>query len=79
MPAATTAPGQYLGMNCQALKAERQRISSRTAALAPTLLPIEDEQKRQQELSHLSGELKAIEKVSADEKCSLEPAKQRPR
>jgi hypothetical protein len=33
------------------------------------LLPVEDEQKREQELSQLSGEIRAIEKVSADQKC----------
>jgi hypothetical protein len=37
--------------------------------LAPSLVPAEDEQKREQELSQLSGEVKAIEKIFADNKC----------
>jgi hypothetical protein len=71
VPTANIAPTQYLGMNCAALKTEKQRISTRTAALAPTLLPVEDEQKREQELSQLSGELKAVEKASVEEKCPM--------
>jgi hypothetical protein len=69
VPVAIIAPEQYLGMNCEALRREKQRISTRQTDLAPTLLPVEDEQKREQELSQLSGEMKAIEKVSADKKC----------
>jgi hypothetical protein len=69
VPAANVAPGHYLGMNCEALRQEKLRIGKRQADLAPTLLPVEDEQKREQELSQLSGEIKAIEKVSVDQKC----------
>jgi len=69
VPAANVAPGHYLGMNCEALRLEKLRIGKRQTDLAPTLLPVEDEQKREQELSQLSGEIKAIEKVSAEQKC----------
>jgi hypothetical protein len=69
VPAANVAPDQYLGMNCQALKNEKRRIGSRQTDLAPTLVPVEGEQKREQELSQMSGEVKAIDKVSADKKC----------
>ena len=69
VPAANVAADQYLGMNCQALKLEKQHIGTRQTQLAPTLLPMEDEQKREQELSQLSGELRTIAKVSADKNC----------
>ena len=52
---AAIAPGQYLGMSCQQLKNEKRRIGTRQTDLAPTLIPVEDEQKREQELSQLSG------------------------
>jgi hypothetical protein len=68
--AADVPPAQYLGLSCGELKKEKLRIGTRQADLAPTLLPMEDEQKREQELSQMSGELKAIAKVSADNKCS---------
>ena len=69
MPAADVAPAQYLGMTCQQLKNEKRRIATRQTDLAPSLVPVEDEQKREQELSQLSGEVKAIEKILVDNKC----------
>jgi hypothetical protein len=54
---------QYLGMSCQQLKNEKRRIGTRQADLAPSLLAVEDEEKREHELSELSGEVKAIDKV----------------
>jgi hypothetical protein len=59
---------QYLGMTCQQLKNEKRRIGSRQTDLAPSLLPVEDEPKREAELSGLSGEAKAIDKVSGDKR-----------
>ena len=61
---------QYLGMSCQQLKNEKRRIGTRQTDLAPTLIPVEDEPKRESELSQLNGEIKAIDKVSAEKKCS---------
>ena len=69
VPAANVAPDQYLGMTCQQLKNEKRRIGTRQTDLAPTIIPVEDEQKREQELSQLSGQVKAIDKASADNKC----------
>jgi hypothetical protein len=69
VPAADVAPAQYLGMTCQQLKNEKRRIATRQTDLAPSLVPVEDEQKREQELSQLSGEVNAIEKIFADNKC----------
>ena len=66
---ANVAPEQYLGMSCQQLKNEKRRIGTRQTDLAPTVIPVEDEPNRQAELSQLSGEIKAIDKVSADKKC----------
>ena len=43
------------GMTCQQLKNEKRRIATRQTDLAPSLVPAEDEQKREQELSQLSG------------------------
>ena len=56
VPAANVAPDQYLGMSCPDLKSEKTRIAARQSQLAPTLFQVEDEQKREQELSQLSGE-----------------------
>ena len=69
MPAADVAPAQYLGMTCQQLKNEKRRIATRQKDLAPSLVPVEDEQKREQELAQLSGAVKTIDKVSVDKKC----------
>ena len=69
MPAADVAPAQYLGMTCQQLKNEKRRIATRQTDLAPSLVPVEDEQKREQELAQLSGAVKTIDKVSVDKKC----------
>ena len=60
---------QYLGMTCQQLKNEKARIGTRQTSLAPTLIPMEDESKREADLSQLAGEVKAIDKVSADKRC----------
>jgi hypothetical protein len=70
VPMANIATDQYLGMTCPELKSEKTRIATRQGQLAPTLFPVEDEQKREQELSQLSGETKAIEKASASNKCN---------
>ena len=56
-------------MSCQQLKNEKRRIGTRQADLLPTLIPVEDEAKREADLSQLSGEVKAIDKVSADKRC----------
>ena len=69
MPAADVAPAQYLGMTCQQLKNEKRRIATRQTDLAPSLVPVEDEHKREQELAQLSGAVKTIDKVSVDKKC----------
>jgi len=66
---ANVAPEQYLGMSCQQLKNEKRRIGTRQADLSPTLIPVEDEAKREADLSQLNGEVKAIDKVSADKRC----------
>ena len=44
---AAVSPDQYLGMTCQQLKNEKWRIASRQTDLAPTLIPVADEQKRE--------------------------------
>ena len=69
MPAADVAPAPYLGMTCRQLKNEKRRIATRQTDLAPSLVPVEDEQKREQELAQLSGAVKTIDKVSVDKKC----------
>jgi len=69
VPAADVAPAPYLGMTCQQLKNEKRRIATRQTDLAPSLVPVEDEQKREQELAQLSGAVKTIDKVSVDKKC----------
>jgi hypothetical protein len=56
-------------MTCQQLKNEKRRIATRQTDLAPSLVPVEDEQKREQELAQLSGAVKTIDKVSVDKKC----------
>jgi hypothetical protein len=66
---ASVAPEQYLGMTCQQLKNEKQRIATRQTHLSPTLIPVEDEPKREADLSQLSGEVKTIDKVSVDKQC----------
>jgi hypothetical protein len=60
---------QYLGMNCEALKAEKTKIASRQSELGPTLIPVVDEHKREQELSELSGKLKAVDDATAKNNC----------
>jgi hypothetical protein len=75
VPAAKVAPEQYLGMSCVALKEEKTKIATRQTQLGPTLIPVVDEQKREQELSELSGELKAVEQATTTNKCSTTPEK----
>ena len=75
VPAAKVAIDQYLGMNCVALKEEKTKITTRQAQLGPTLIPVVDEQKREQELSELSGELKAVEQATDKNKCATTPEK----
>ena len=75
VPAAKVATDQYLGMNCVALKEEKTKITTRQAQLGPTLIPVIDEQKREQELSELSGELKAVEQATDKNKCATTPEK----
>jgi hypothetical protein len=60
---------QYLGMNCEGLKAEKMKITSRQSQLGPTLIPVVDEHKREQELSELSGEMKAVDEATAKNNC----------
>jgi hypothetical protein len=69
VPAAKVAVDQYLGMNCQVLQAEKAKITSRQGQLGPTLIPVADEHKREQELSELSGELNAVDEASTKNNC----------
>jgi hypothetical protein len=70
VPAAIVSVGPYETMDCAALKVEKARITSAQARLAPTLIPVVDEGKRESQLSELSGEAQAVEKVSIDHKCA---------
>jgi hypothetical protein len=60
----------YQTMDCTALKVEKARIASAQARLAPTLIPVLDEDKRESQLSELSGEAQAVENVSVAHKCA---------
>jgi hypothetical protein len=65
-------PGdKYSGMDCAGLKGAKQQIAARQGDLAPTLIPVKDEQTREQELSHLRGEAAAIDRVSTREELPL--------
>jgi hypothetical protein len=66
---AKVAVDQYLGMNCEALKTEKAKIAARQGELGPTLIPVVDEHKREQELSELSGELKAVDDATTKNNC----------
>jgi hypothetical protein len=70
VPAATVSMTPYQSMDCTALKSEKARIASAQARLAPTLIPVVDEDKRESQLSELSGESQAVENVSIAHKCA---------
>ncbi len=60
---------RYSAMDCTGLRTAKQRIAARQASLAPTLIPVKDEQTREEELSQLSGEAAAIDKASGQKGC----------
>lgn len=60
---------RYSAMDCTGLRAAKQHIAARQADLAPTLIPVKDEQTREQELSQLRGEAAAIDRASGQKGC----------
>jgi hypothetical protein len=70
---AKVAIDEYLGMSCQVLQTEKAKIASRQSELGPTLIPVVDEYKREQELSQLSGQLKAVDEATTKNNCRVAP------
>lgn len=67
VPAANVAPDQYQGLTCERMKAETQKLNTKSD-LSPVLFPSISEQEREHQLAEVNGELNALAKASAN--CS---------
>jgi hypothetical protein len=67
VPAAKIADNQYIGMSCDELRAENDRLLQEAVDLRPQLSPGEEQRKK--DFAFISGEMDALNRVRTAKKC----------
>jgi len=67
MPPAKVADDQYVGMSCDELRSENDRLLAEAVDLRPQLSPGEDLRKK--DFAYVSGEMDALNRVRNAKKC----------
>ena len=60
---------QYVGMSCDDLRAENDRLLQEAVDLRPKLSPGQGEEQRKKDLALIGGEMDALNRVRAAKKC----------
>ena len=66
---ASVANDQYVGMTCEELRAENDRLLAEAVDLRPQLSPGQGEEQRKKDVALISGELDALNRVRTNKKC----------
>ena len=60
---------QYVGMSCEELRVENDRLLQEAVDLRPTISPGQGEEQRKKDLALIAGEMDALNRVRAVKKC----------
>jgi hypothetical protein len=60
---------QYLGLNCEELRAENDRLLEEAVDLRPKMVVPQGEEQRKKDLALIGGEMDALNRVRATKKC----------
>ncbi len=66
---ASVANDQYVGMSCEELIAENDRLLVEAVDLRPQLAPGQGEDQRKKDFALISGEMDALNRVRTSKKC----------
>ncbi len=66
---ASVANDQYLGMSCEELRAENDRLLEEAVDLRPKMVVPQGEEQRKKDMALISGEMDALNQVRAARKC----------
>jgi hypothetical protein len=69
IPAANVSNDQYVGMSCEELRAENDRLLAEAIDLRPQLAPGQGEEQRKKDVALISGEMDAVNRLRAAKKC----------
>ena len=69
VPAVAVPNDQYVGMSCEELRAENDRLLQEAVDLRPQLAPGQAEEQRKKDFALISGEMDALNRVRAAKKC----------
>jgi hypothetical protein len=66
---ASVSNDQYVGMSCEELRAENDRLLEEAVDLRPQISPGQGEEQRKKDLALISGEMDALNRVRTAKKC----------
>jgi hypothetical protein len=69
VPAAAVSNDQYVGMSCEELRNENDRLLAEAIDLRPRLAPGQGEEQRKKDVALISGEMDAVNRLRAGKKC----------
>jgi len=69
VPAANISNDQYVGMSCEELRTESDRLLAEAIDLRPKLAPGQGEEQRKKDVALISGEMDAVNRMRTAKKC----------
>ena len=69
VPAASVSNDQYIGMSCEELRSENDRLLAEAIDLRPKVAPEQGEEQRKKDVALISGEMDAVNRMRAAKKC----------
>jgi len=69
VPAASVSNDQYIGMSCEELRSENDRLLAEAIDLRPKVAPGQGEEQRKKDVALISGEMDAVNRMRAVKKC----------
>ena len=69
VPAANVSNDQYIGMSCEELRSENDRLLAEAIDLRPKVAPGQGEEQRKKDVALISGEMDAVNRMRAVKKC----------
>ena len=72
VPAAAVSNDLYVGMSCEELRNENDRLLAEAIDLRPRLAPGQGEEQRKKDVALISGEMDAVNRLRAAKKCEAD-------
>jgi hypothetical protein len=69
VPPASVPNDQFVGMSCEELRTENDRLLAEAVDLRPQISPGQGEEQREKDVALISGEMDALNRVRTAKKC----------